>query len=151
MPRKSARNIAEEQAARDAALLEEAMAAQQPNDEPEEEEFTPTPDSESTLADRFVGINELITSERKRTRLSESTLTKNFEIALQYHAWDYQRRAQEQSQMSQLAQMLGSRGEGTNGDESLVGPEPHEIIGPADDDTPDNIVPVDFTPAEETE
>ncbi len=151
MPRKSARRIAEEQAARDAALLEEAMAAQQPTEENSEEEYTPTADSESTLADRFVGINELIVNERKRTRLSESTLVKTFETALQYHAWDYQRRAQEAAAHNPFAQMMGNGGGGSGEDESLVGPEPHEIIGPADEDTPDNIVPVDFTPAEETE
>lgn len=53
-----------------------------------------------TLADRFVGMNQIIVDQRVRTRLSEATLAKTLELALNYHVWQTQ---QEQLQGPQQA------------------------------------------------
>ena len=101
----------------------------------------PEPEPEPTIADRFVGMANLLVKVRQDTRLGEATLTKLMETALQYHAWDYGRRQQEaQNPMAQfMAQQRESGGEG-----ELVGPEPDEFISEA----PDNVVPLNATTEE---
>lgn len=146
MPRKTkAQRLAEEQAAADAALLEKLQNRPQPEPAPE-----PVP--EPTIADRFVGITNLIVTVQARlkgarTPLSEATLLKAMEIALQYHAWDYQRQQQEQQRFDP-SMFMGAEGE-TGNEDGFVGPEPHERITGTDDS--DNVViPVNFTPESDT-
>lgn len=125
---------AEAKAAEDAALLEQL------NEQKEQEE--PENPSSPTIADRFVGMNELLRSERLRTRLSEATLTKNMELALNYHVWETQRaeaRAQQGFDPRSFMDAVPS------GDEPLDGPTPDEYIGEAID----NVTEVDFTPTSE--
>jgi hypothetical protein len=134
-----AQTAAEAAAAADAALL---AALQERDEEPVE----PT---EPTIADRFVGMARLVAEisgrlKKERTPLSEATLAKLMETALQYHAWDYQRRAQE-AQRSPFEQfMTPDMPENGDAGEPNEGPiVPDEYLGES------NVVPVDFTPAEE--
>lgn len=136
----SPEEIAERHAAADRAMLEALQAKRaESTEEPEQEE-----EQVPTIADRFVGLSKLLVQVRQQTRLGEATLTKILETALQYHAWDYQRRAQEQQ--NQLQQMFSQMSGGQGESEELIGPEPNEVITASED----NIVPVDFTPAKET-
>ena len=123
----SPEEIAEARAAEDRALLE-AMQAQQ--EEPQERQAP-------TIADWFVGYTNLVERQRKDTRLGEATLVKILETDLQTHAFETQRRAQEEQ--DQFRKMMTEVSGG--------GVEADEFIGPAEDD---NVVPVDFSPAEET-
>lgn len=147
MPRlsKDAKAAAEAQAAADAELLAKLQERDKdvPPAEPESAE-----DTEPTIADRFVGMANLLVQLRQSTRLGESTLSKLMEIALQYHAWDYQRRAQEQASMNQFSKFMTPPENGDAGDAGDETPAliPDEYIGEANT----NVVPVDFTPAEES-
>lgn len=102
------------------------------------------PDPETTIADKVVGMADLAVKVRQRTRLGEALIGKLFETALQWHAWDYQRRAQERQMFNPFGM---SQGVESSDGEGLVGPEPDEILGAAED-ADDNLVPVDFTPAD---
>lgn len=107
-------------------------------DAAEAEANNPTTPPTPTLADRFVGMADLISGVRTRTRLSEATLAKTLEIALQYHAWQAQ--VDQQTAQNQFQQMLRNNGiggeEDADADESLVGPTPNEIIRAVEDSGP---------------
>lgn len=92
----------------------------------------PEPEPEPTIADRFVGMADLLVQVRQRTRLGEATLSKLMETALQYHAWDYGRRQQEAN--NPMRQFMNQQGSGDG--EELIGPPPDEVITEA----PDNVV-----------
>jgi hypothetical protein len=95
--------------------------AEVPVEEPTETtEEAPEIRPEPTLADRFVGINSLIVNERRRTRLSEATLVKSFEVALQFHAWQTQMDAQQRQQFD--PKMFGIDTENPIDPEEYVGP-----------------------------
>lgn len=92
------------------------------------------PDPETTIADKVVGMANLAVHIRKQTRLSDALIGKLFEVGLQWHAWDYSRRAQER-QFSPFAAMSGV--ESSDG-EGLVGPEPNEILEAVEEPETDN-------------
>lgn len=129
--------LAEAQAAKDAELLA-ALQARDAEPEPEPE---PEPQRDPTLADRFLGMVNLVSSaqaelKKQRRPLSEGTLTKILETALQYHAWDFQRRqAEAQNPFAQFMSGAQEGGEASGG-EGLLGPEPDEILsGIVEEDT----------------
>ena len=113
------------------AALAAALAAQQT-----EAQRAPT------MADRFVQMNELVVRERVRTRLSESTLQKTLELAMNFHVWRTQKDEQE-AQYAQVGNQPFPEYSEEGKEEGLVGPDPDETITEAKDD---NIVLVDFTP-----
>lgn len=104
----------------------------------------PNEPTEPTIADRFVGMANLIVDVRTKTRLSEATLVKLMETALQYHAWDTARVAQESQNNFDPRTLMGN---GDGSEEALVGPE-GEYLGETETptDNGDNTVHVDFTP-----
>jgi hypothetical protein len=127
------------------AALAEALAAR--TEAPEDPEPPLNRESrEPTIADRFVGIADLIVAVRTRTRLSEATLVKALEVSLQYHAWDVQRREQEAQRSFNPASLLGNNGDGNEG--VLIGPADQTIEGQDTEqgDAPDNVVPLNPTP-----
>jgi hypothetical protein len=121
-----AQAMAEQQAAADAELLAQLQARDADTEEP----AMPDAPTEPTLAERFTAVAVLVSNvhaalKRRRTPLSEATLSKLFEVSLQYHAWDWQKRQQEaQNPFTQFMQGNGDTGEGSD----LVGPEPDEIL-----------------------
>lgn len=147
MARKSLSENAQAAAEAAAAADAELLASLQ-NRDGEVEAPAPEPvdnDPETTIADKAVGLAQLAVRIRRDLRLSESLIGKIMETSLQWHAWDYQRRAAER-QANPFAGFMGNTGESSNqGDDGLVGPDVHEVIGPADDQTPDNVVSINGT------
>lgn len=138
---KTAAQIAEDRAAEDQALLDSLKDRDGETVAPEpEEEQEPR---ELTIADRFVGMNELLASEKRRLvkQVSETTLIKTLELALNYHVWSTQRQDQLDAQ-AQQRNMFGNMGSEGSGDEGLVGPDIHEHLTSDDD----NVIGVNFTP-----
>ena len=116
----------------DALVAKNAETAQATADEPAPEPEQPPVETEPTIADRFVQMNELITHERKRTRLSEATLAKMMELAFQYHAWNVQWEAQQQQRQGFNPSVLMGNGEES---EELVGPAGEYLTEVADETT----------------
>lgn len=120
--------LAERAAADDRALLE-SLQAQKEAAQTEAEPPTP----QHAINDVFVAMVAQIRDTklqltRDRTPLSEPTLVKVMETALQFVAWDYQRRLQEQrNPMEQF--MAQQQGEG-----EFIGPEPDETISEAQEE-----------------
>lgn len=135
---------AEAQATADAELLASLQDREASVPEPEQQD----PDPETTIADKMVGLAHLAVRIRKDLRLSEALIGKLAETALQWHAWDYQRRLQENSNpfANMVANGMGSEGAGEA--DGLVGPDPDEFLGAADTpETPDNVIVADFRSA----
>ena len=123
--------IAEAQAAKDAELL---AKVQERDANPESQPEPP----KATIADGFVQMNRLIAKERAETRLSEATLTKTLELAMNFHVWETQRAEQKAAQSFDPAQYgfpaSENGGEGTSEGEGPETIEPHEFLGAAEDD-----------------
>lgn len=134
-PAEDAIAAAEAQAAKDAELLA-AVQERDANPEPQE----PT---NPTIADRFVAMNALVAKQRAETRLSEATLSKNLELALNYFVWETQREEQRAQQRqfdpAQYGFPTESGSEGTSEGEGQ--PEPHEYLGTAEASTDETEFP----------
>lgn len=121
--------------AAEAAAAEAASTEETTSEEAQEE---------PTLGGNFLGINDLIVSERRRTRLSETTLAKTLELTMNFHVWTTQR-AEQAAARNPLADYMSS-GEisGDARDESLVGPEVVQevITGEPDETEPTDTPPV---------
>ena len=138
-------STAEAQATADAAFLEELQTADAAGEIPDAP--TPEENSDPTIADRFVAMAHLVVEVRQRTRLSESSLIKTLELAMNYHIWSIQKAEQDAQRAQQMnpQSYFGSE----DGNAPLVTPETvDEYIG-ADETPTENVVEVDFTPAEE--
>ena len=138
MPRKPKHGLTDQEVV-DALVTKnaEAQAETEPEILP-----PPEPPQEPTIADRFVGMNDLIVRQRQTTRLSEATLAKTLELAFQYHAWQTQWDAQQAQRQGFDPSIL--MGNGEDGEE-LVGPT-GEYLGEAE---PTPLFPTEETTTEE--
>lgn len=85
----------------------------------------------TTIADNLAQMNNLIVAERRRTRLSETTIVKTMELTMNYHVWSTQRDEARAAQM-----------QSQSFDPAMYLPQADEEISEADD----NVIPVNFTP-----
>lgn len=126
---KEAKALAAAQAAKDAELLA-ALAERKASGNEPTLETPPEPEEKTlTLGDQFLGIAELIATAKRVHRLSEQTLTKLWELNLQW-VLNERHLAQQERQQPSLpwdipTQELSGDGEENTGET----PEVHEVIG----------------------
>lgn len=118
MTTRNQQKIANEQAAKDAALMAELQAE------------TPKPPKSATIADNFEAGADLISTAKRRYRLNEGTLIKLLELQMM---WELNNRQQRQSQdMFDPRDLVTAEG-GGEGEGEVIHPEPDLVITAAED------------------
>lgn len=119
--------VAEAQAQQDAALL----AALQDRDGDTPPVIPPAPRRNPTIGENYISAVELIAEARKRTRLSEATLTKVYELNLM---WALNNRASVNQNIFDEDDVVGDE---VGAGEAPDLPEPNEVITGDDEETTD--------------
>ena len=120
--------VAEEQAAQDAALL--AALQERDGDTPPDLTQPRTP-RRATIGENYISAVELIKEARTRTRLSEATLVKVYELNLM---WALNNRGSVNPELFDDTEMVGDEGQGAEAPDL---PEPHEVITGDDEESTD--------------